>query len=124
MTTTLTRPETQRPAVPVTPSRFPMITLLVAAGAIATAVLVGLVAGPGASDTSYEVAELARQTALAPVDASSSVAEYARQAALGAVAETDDSHHVAEGARMIRFAPIADDSFGRNEAARQAGLAD
>lgn len=122
MTTTLTRPETQRPAVPVTPSRFPMITLLVVAGAIATAVLVGLVAGPGASDDSYEVAELARQTALAQVDESPFVAEYARQAAFGAVAETDDSHHVAELARMIRLAPATDNSFERNEAARHAGL--
>lgn len=123
MTTTLTRPETQSSAIPVAPSRFP-ITLLVVIGALATAVLVGQVFSPAASDTSYEVAELARQTALVQVDESSFEAEYARQAALGAVAQTDDSHHIAEAARMTRIAPVADDSFERNEAARQAGLGD
>jgi hypothetical protein len=141
MTTTLTRPETQQPVVEAAPTanRFP-ITLLVAVAVFATAILVGQVATSPAVDGSHEVAEFGRQTALATVDNSHNAAEFARQIALatvdnshaaaefarqsaiGAVVSIDESHQIAESARMNGLAPVADDSFERNEAERQASL--
>jgi hypothetical protein len=121
MTTTLTRPETCQPVAEAAPSRYP-ITLLVAAAALATAILVGQVATSPAVDGSHDVAEFARQTALAPGDDSHIAAEVARLTALGAVAPTDESHHIAEMTRMTRRAPVVDDSFERNEASRQGAL--
>jgi hypothetical protein len=123
MTTTLTRPETRQPVAVPAPNRFP-ITLLVAAAALATAILVGQVIASPAVDGSHEVAEFSRQIALAPIDDSQAVAEHARMSALGAVVagSTDGSHEVAETARMTRLAPAVDNSFERNETARQSAL--
>ena len=122
MTTTLTRPETRQPVVVPAPNRFPL-TLLVAAAVLATAFLVGQVISSPAVDSSHDAAEFGRQTALAPIDDSNVTAEYARMSALGAVVVTSDtSHQIAETARMSRLAPIVDDSFERNETARQTAL--
>lgn len=122
MTTTVTRPDVQQyPSIEVGQPKN-RIWLFVAAAAVAAAILVGQVLATPGPDRSHEAVEFARQSALVTSDGSHLVAEAARQAAFGTVGGADASHEYAESSRMALLAPLADESFERNEANRQESL--